>query len=194
MIHFDLDARQINNLITELGLTERQAKFALGRALRRTAATLRKRSERGLMTMLQMKKLAYLRRRLKFSRFSKGTFEGARLWYGANDVPISALKGTIEKDGKGASFSGAAGSFSYPGGFVGKSKRGWTKGGKTIFTRAGAARLPIREAQLPVKERMDIFVEDEIFPQIEDIFWNHFQRDMTARARYGVGNRNDRFS
>lgn len=194
MIHFDLDARQINNLITELGLTERQAKFALGRALRRTAATLRKRSERGLMSELQFKKLAWLRRRLKFSRFSKGTFEGARIWYGANDVPISALRGSVEQHTGWAKFSGPAGNMRVHGGFVGKSKRGWTKGGKTIFQRAGAARLPIREAQLPVKDRMDIFVEDQIFPQIDEIFWNHFQRDMAARARYGVGNRNDRFS
>lgn len=184
MLQFDFDAKQIGNLITELGLTEKQAKFALSRALRRTAATLRRMSERGLKSELDIKKLAYLRRRLRFSRFSRGTFEGARLWYGANDIPVSALRGRIKKTGKGASFSGKAGSEEFAGGFVRKSRRGW---GRTIFVRKGKKSHPIGEVELPVKDKMDIFVEDEVFDQINDIFWKHFERDMTARAKYGVG-------
>lgn len=189
MLHFDIDAKQIGNLITELGLTEKQAKFALGRAFRRTATTLRVMSERGLKSELDVRKLAYLRRRLRFSQFSRQNFEGARLWYGANDIPVSALKGRIKETAGGASFSGKAGSHSFDGGFVGKSKRGWTKNARTIFTRKGKGRLPIAEAALPVKDRMDVFIEDEIFDQINEIFWNHFERDMLARAKYGVGQR-----
>ena len=189
MLHFDLDAKQIGNLITELGLTEKQAKFALGRALRRTATTLRVKSERGLKSELDVRKLAYLRRRLRFSQFSRANFAGARLWYGTNDMPVSALKGRIKETGDGATFSGKAGSHAYPGGFVAKSKRGWTKNGKTIFTRKGKKRLPLAEVQLPVKDRMDVFIEDEIFDQINEIFWKHFERDMLARARFGVGQR-----
>lgn len=189
MIHFDLDAKQIGKLITELGMTERQAKYALGRALRRTATTLRVKSERGLKSELDVKKLAYLRRRLRFTRFSRQSFEGARLWYGTNDMPVSALRGRIKQTQSGASFSGKAGSHNYAGGFVAKSKRGWTKNARTIFAREGKARLPIAEARLPVKDRMDIFIEDEIFADIDAIFWKHFERDMMARANYGVGKR-----
>lgn len=189
MLRFDLDAKQIGTLITELGLTEKQAKFALGRALRRTATTLRVKSERGLKSELDVRKLAYLRRRLRFSRFSRANFEGAQLWYGTNDMPVSALRGRVREGGGGATFSGKAGAHTYPGGFVAKSKRGWTKNARTIFTRKGGTRLPISEVQLPVKDRMDIFIEDEIFDQIDAIFWNHFERDMLARARYGVGQR-----
>lgn len=188
-IHFDLDAKQIGNLITELGLTERQAKFALGRALRRTATTLRVKSERGLRSELDTKKLAYLRRRLRFTNFSRANFEGARLWYGTNDMPVSALRGRVKETAGGATFSGKAGSQSFDGGFVAKSKRGWTKNARTIFTRKGKGRLPLAEVQLPVKDRMDTFIEDEVFDQINEIFWNHFERDMLARARFGVGQR-----
>ena len=187
-LHFDLDDRQIGALITELGLTEKQAKFALGRALRRTATTLRVLSERGLKSELDVKKMAYLRRRLRFTRFSRQSFEGARLWYGANDMPVSALRGKVAEDATGATFSGKAGTHHFDGGFVGKGKRAWTKGTRTIFTRKGKGRLPIAEASMPVKDRMDIFIEDEIFDKINDIFWNHFQRDMLSRAR-GFGQR-----
>jgi len=179
VLHFDFDAQQIAALTRELGLTERQAKYALGRALKRTATTLRMMSERGLKSELDTKKLAYLRRRLRFSRFSKASFEGARLWYGTNDMPVSALRGKVSTTGSGAAFSGKAGSHAFKGGFVRKSRRGW---GRTIFVRKGRGRLPLAEAALPVKDRMDIFIEDEVFDQIDGIFWNHFERDMRSRA------------
>lgn len=183
MLHFDLDARQIGTLINELGLTEKQAKFALARALRRTAATLRRMSERGLKSELDIRKMAYLRRRLKSLRFSRSSFEGMRLWYGLNDMPVSALRGSVKEGGDGAAFSGKAGRHNVPGGFVAKGK--W---GRTIMRRKGAARLPITEARVPVKDRMDVFVEDEIFTEVEAIFWKHFERDMVARAA-GFGQR-----
>lgn len=177
---FDFDDKQLRNLINEVGLTDRQARAALSRALRRTATTLRVMSERGLKSKLDVKKLAYLRRRLKFSRFSRGTFEGARLWFGANDVPVSALRGSVTKTASGAAFSGKAGSHEFKEGFVQKSHRGW---GKTIFVRKGKARLPIEEAALPVQDEMNVFIEDEVFDQINLIFWKYFERDVFARAR-----------
>lgn len=189
MLHFDIDADQLRGLAEELGATEKQAKFALSRALRRTAATLRKMSERGLRSELDIKKLAYIRRRLKSIRFRGSSFEGTKLWYGLNDMPVSALRGKVAKDRTGASFFGKAGSKSFRNAFVAKSAYGY---GRTILMRKGAARLPLEEAEMPVKDRMDVFVEDEIFVQVEAIFWKHFERDMTARARYGVGATNYR--
>ena len=162
MLHFEIDAAQVNALIAELGVTEKQAKFALGRALQRTAATLRRLSERGLKSELDIKKVAYLRKRLKSVRFKGASFEGMKLWYGLNDMPVSALRGKMAKQRDGAQFSGKAGSKSFKGGFLAKSARGF---GRTIFMREGKARVPLREAEMPVKDRMDIFVEDEVFVQ-----------------------------
>lgn len=188
-LRFDFDAEQIGNLITELGMTERQAKYALSRALRRTAGTLRRMSERGLKSKLDVRKTTYLRRRLKFSRFSRASFEGARLWFGANDMPVSALRGKVKETSGGASFSGKAGQHTFDDGFVAKSRRKWTGGRRTILVRKGKKRLPIREAELPVKDEMDVFIEDEVFDQVNEIFWKHFERDMLARAQFGVGQR-----
>lgn len=183
-LYFDIDASQIRGLIDELGVTEKQAKFSLSRALGRTASTLRRMSERGLKSELDIKKMAYIRRRLKSIGFRSSSFSGTKLWYGFNDMPVSALRGRVQKTGQGAGFSGKAGSKDFKGGFLAKSRRGY---GKTIFVRKGAARLPIEEAEMPVKDRMDVFVEDKIFTEVEEIFWKHFERDMKARARFGVG-------
>lgn len=180
MIHFELDAKQIGTLVTELGVTEKQAKFALSRALNRTAATLRRMSERGLKSELDIKKLSYLRKRLKSIRFKRANFDGMKLWYGLNDMPVSALRGRITAARKGAQFSGKAGSQVFADGFIRKSARGY---GRTILMRKGKARLPLDEAAMPVKDRMDVFVEDEVFVQVDEIFWKHFERDMLARAR-----------
>ncbi len=190
MLHFDINTKQLLGLVEELGATEKQAKFALSRALGRTAATLRKMSERGLKSELDLKKLAYIRRRLKSIRFRGYSVEGMKLWYGLNDVPVSALRGKVSKgrDG-GAGFSGKAGSKSFSNGFVAKSTFGF---GRTILMRKGSSRLPLEEAKMPVKDRMDVFVEDEIFVKAEEIFWKHFERDITARARHGVGATNYR--
>jgi hypothetical protein len=136
-------------------------------------------SERGLKSELDVKRIAYLRRRLRFSRFTKGSFEGARLWFGANDIPVSAMRGRLSASSTGASFSGKAGSHEFKHGFIRKSRRGW---GRTIFIRKGKSRKPLAEAALPVKDRMDIFIEDRVFDQMEAIFWKHFERDMQSRA------------
>lgn len=188
MLELEIDAGQINDLVEELGLTQKQAKFALARALRRTAGTLRRMSERGLKSKLDVRKMAYLRRRLKFARFSRANFDGARIWYGTNDMPVSALKGRVKKTRTGASFSGKAGNHEFDGAFVAKSKRSWTGGRRTIFARKSGKRLPIAEVQLPVQDDMNIFIEDEVFDQVNDIFWRHFERDMEARAK-GFGNK-----
>lgn len=185
MINFEIDAQQIKSLIDELNVTEKQAKFALSRALGRTAGTLRKLSQAGLKSELDIKKVSYIRKRLKTIKFGGAGFSGMKLWYGLNDMPVSTLRGSISGGHTGgASFSGKAGQKAFPKGFVTKSQRGY---GRTILMRKGKARFPLEEAAMPVKDRMDVFVEDQIFVQVEDIFWKHFVRDMTARSKFGVG-------
>lgn len=184
MLRLEFDDKQIQDLIDELGLTERQARNAMTRALGRTTKTLRRMSELGIRSKLDVRKLAYLRQRLKSVRIGHSNFAGARLWYGLNDMPVSALRGKIKQAGDGASFTGRAGSHTFAGGFVRKSRHGSRR---TIFMRKGDKRLPLVEARVPVKDEMDAFLEGDVFSQALDIFWKHFERDMLARAKYGVG-------
>lgn len=181
----DFGAEDIEALALELGLTERQVRAAYSRALRRTAVTLRTKAQRGLKSEFGVRKIRFLRKRLKYLGFRKLDAGGgtARLWFGLNDVPVSALTGSKRKTAQGAVFSGKAGSVAFKGGFIRDSQRGF---GRTIFMREGRARLPLKEAEVPIHERAEQFVEDQIFTDIIETFWHHFMSDMKARARgYG---------
>lgn len=181
MLHFDLDWSRLVAVGEELGATDRQVKYALSRAMRRTEATLRKMSTKGLTKLLQLRAASALRNRLKGIKLrSSPGQDGMRLWYGLNGLPVSSFKGRPRNAGNGAEFRGTQ----IDGGFVAKSK---AKGKQTIFKRKGKERLPIEEQLLPIEDQAIVFIEDEVFDQVLDIFWGHFQRDLQARVKFSVG-------
>lgn len=191
MLHFDITWSDLYRVAGEIGGTDKQVAFALQRALRRTEATLRKLSSKGLTQVLQLRAAKALRRRLKTIKLRKAGGLSASnsigLWYGLNGLPVSSFKGTPRQNASGAAFRGTQ----FDGAFVARSK---VKGKKTIFKRTTKARLHIEEQQLEVEDKAVVYIEDEIFSQVEDIFWNHFRRDLAARVKFDVGNKNDRRS
>lgn len=182
MLHFDIDEKQLRSVASDLNATDKQVRLAFARALSRTAATLRKLSTKGIKDELQLRSLKFLRIRLKMLKLRRTTNGSEiKLWYGLNDMPIGEFKGRPRKTSTGASFRDT----DIQGGFVGKNRRRQP----TIFKRIGAARLPVAEQTLPVKDRLDVFIEDNIFTQTETIFWKHFTADLQARVRYSIGER-----
>lgn len=180
MLNFDIEWNELKGVADELQASEKQFRAALNRAANRTAATLRKMSARGLKDELQLRTLAVLRKRLKSIKLKAKGKEGLVLWYGLNDLPVSSFKGRVRKSKDGASFRG----HEFKGAFVAKSS---VKGKRTVFKRTGSGRLPISEQLMPIKDQADIFIEDEIFTQVEEIFWNNFRRDLAARVKYNLG-------
>ena len=180
LLHFEVDASDLQRLVTDIGATEKQVKFALHRALTRTATTLRKLASRKLKDELALRTINMLRKRLKSLKLRVSSGEGFTLWFGLNDIPVSWFTGTPTQGSTGASFRGRE----FPGAFVAKSK---FKGRKTVFKRDGKARLHIAEQLMPVEDRMQVIIEDQIFVQTEKIFWQHFERDLRARVNYGLG-------
>ena len=153
--------------------------MAYGRAMRRTAGNIRKLSSKGLQSELGLRNATALRRRLKDFRIKRGRSESIVMWFGANDLPLSAFKGRPRAVPGGIEFNGTTlvgAFFARPGG----KKRG-------VYTRAGAARYPIIEAMIPVADRMMIFLEDEVFVDIEGLFFRNFESEVRARTIYGVG-------
>lgn len=192
MLSVEVDWSGLVRIADELGATDKQVKFALSRALRRTEATLRRMSSKGLQKELQLRAASALRKRLKSIRMSKtgGLSAGndVTLWYGLNDLPVSAFKGRAVQDrAHGASFlrPGAANHFG-PDSFVAKSR---AKGRRSVFKRKGEDRLPITEQLIPIEDKAIVFIEDEIFSEVETIFWQHFRRDLAARVRFQLGER-----
>lgn len=183
MLHYDLDWSQLLSVGAEIGATDKQVAFALTRAMRRTEATLRRMSASGLTKVLQLRVMATMRKRLKSIKMRIGgaaTGASMALWYGLNDLPVSSFKGRPRETKSGASFRGV----DHPGAFVGKSK---VKGKQTIFKRVGEARLPIAEQLHPIENKAIEFIEDEIFDKVEEIFWQHFKRDLQARVKFKLG-------
>lgn len=184
MLHFDLDWRELWQVGEELQATDKQVAFALGRAMRRTEASLRRMSSKGLTKVLQLRAASTLRKRLKSIRMRMSgptaREQGMGLWYGLNDLPVSSFKGRPKNTKDGATFQGQE----YEGAFVGRSK---VKGKQTIFKRVREARLPVAEQLHPIEEKAILFIEDQVFDQVLDIFWQHFRRDLNARVKFKLG-------
>lgn len=184
MLNYDIDWTGLARVANDLQATDKQVKLALSRALRRTEATLRRMSSKGLRQELELRTAAALRKRLKSIKLKKtgglGNSDGVTLWYGLNDLPVSSFKGRPKSTAKGAEFKGN----DYDGAFVGRSK---VKGKQTIFRRKGKARLSITEQLVPIEDKAITYIEDEIFDKVEGIFWQHFRRDLASRVRYQIG-------
>lgn len=182
MLDFDIDTDDLERLAEELGAMPKEVRASYNRALTRTAATLRKLSSKGLQSHLGLARATAVRRRLKSLRIRRqGGMNAVRLWYGLNDLPVSEFKGRVAQDGeRGAVFLGTK-RHNFPGAWTGNSRFARKR---TIMQRVRESRYPIREAQLPIKDRADVFVEDEVFVKLNDIFWRHFTEDLRRRVTY----------
>lgn len=180
MLHFEIDAANLQQMILDLAATEKQVKLALHRALARTATTLRTMSSRRLKDELALRIISLLRKRLKSLKLRVSGGDGFTLWFGLNNMPVSWFKGTPKESGAGAEFRGQ----SFPGAFVAKSK---SKGRQTVLKRVGSARVPVAEQLLAIGDKAQVVIEDQIFVQAEQVFWKHFERDLKARVNYQLG-------
>ncbi|MDA3922756.1 MAG: hypothetical protein PF501_19070 [Salinisphaera sp.] len=178
-VYVEIEGIELAQVASELRASEVDVEKAVGRAMSRTARTLRARAARGLKTELELRNQKLIRRRLKSARLKRSKDGAFRLWFGANDIPVSAFKGRPRQTNTGASFRGVK----FPGGFV---RRG-ASGKRTILMRVGHSRRKLTEAKMPVQDQMNVFVQDEIWDQALDIFWLNFKRDLRARTIYGVG-------
>jgi hypothetical protein len=182
----DTELRRVGD---ELGASLNQIRYALTRALRRTQATLRKNAVTGLNKELHLRAMNSLRGRVKSVRMkstvrlrSSGSNPPGEvaLWIGLNDLPVSSFKGRSKQDVKGSWHN----DYYFDGAFVAKSK---VKNRNTIFSRKGADRLPIEEQSISIYEDSMMYIEEELFEQVEVLFWQHFKRDLQARIRFQLG-------
>lgn len=178
-LYFDVDTDDLKRVASDLGATDKQVRYAFNYARKRTATTLRTMAARGLKDELQLRTVTLLRKRLKSVKL-RSSDDGLALWFGLNDMPVSWFKGTPKRTAGGATARG----HEFAGAFVAKST---FKGRRTVFKRKGKGRLPIEEQNLPVSDQAQVFIEDRIFVQTEQLFWKYFQRDLDARVRFKIG-------
>lgn len=180
---YDIDWDEVRKINDEFGnsISVKKISLSLNRALRRTEASLRRLTMKNLPRALGLRTASVLRKRVKSIKGSvRENSSEIAMWFGLNDLPVSSFKGRPKNTSDGAEFKGE----SYSGGFVGKSQ---FKSKRTIFKRVGKDRLPISEQLYPINDEGIIFIEDELFDQVMDIFWRHFERDLRARIKYDLG-------
>ena len=177
MLAFDFDDGQLDKIAAEYAATPKQVDLSRSRALKRTAATLRRLASTGLQTELGLRNAKALRRRLKEYKVGKGN-NALKLWFGANDLPVSAFKGRPQKVDGGIKF----GDTMVHGAFFAK-----VGGKRKVMKRYGSKRWAIGEATLSVADRMMIYLEDEVFVDIDSIYMEHFLAEIRARTILGVG-------
>lgn len=179
-VRLDLDTREIQRLIADFQPTSEIVGKAMHRALRRTAGSLRLRVSKALVPELQLRRATDLRRRLRQLRLRIGKTRGeVGIWIGLNDLAVSQFKGVPREYTGGAKFRQTE----FPGAFVarlGKRRR-------SIYKRSGRGRFPIVEQTLPIKDIADPIIEDDVFPDVVDLFMKHFLAELRARTVFGVG-------
>jgi hypothetical protein len=180
MLSFELDTRELNKIADEFGASEKDLQFAYSRALRRTAQTMKTRARKGLRSELELRTAAELRKRLQGFRFKRGKGLGeVRMWFGLNDMRVSAFKGRPMRTGSGAKY----GKQDFPGAFVAKN----SKGKRTVMQRVTGRAWPIKEAQMPIEDKAQTYIEDQVFDDLEEVFFKVFRAEVRARTLYGIG-------
>ncbi|KIC14057.1 phage tail protein [Leisingera sp. ANG-Vp] len=180
MLPLEIDTDGLKRIADEFAASEKELSFAYSRALRRTAQTMKTRARKGLRTELKLRTAAELRKRLQGFRFKRGKGLGeVKMWFGLNDMRVSAFKGRASRTGAGASFAG----HDFPGAFIARNR----KGRPTVMRRATAKAYPIREERMPIEDKAQRYIEDEVFNEMEEVFFKHFRAEVRAKTLYGAG-------
>jgi hypothetical protein len=186
---FDIDVSELELASQIIGAMPREVEAAFNRATKRTEVTMRKRSVQALRDGIVAKSGKVIQRRMQAYRYAfrlgqtTGNFDALKLWYGLSDISIGKLKGRSSRIGskrspQGASFSSPAlGKHDFDTGFVAK-----LNSRRSIFSRKGLSRFPVREAQIPIYNRLHEYLEDEVLSELPDVFMSHYVTDLTGRV------------
>ncbi|MFU8706509.1 hypothetical protein [Klebsiella aerogenes] len=200
----DIDVDAIWRIAEKVGATQKQFRAAYSHALRRTAATLRKKAMADLKTGLAPRSLNLVRRRLLSFRLDRGSqLDNFRLWFGLNAIKVKDLKGRINgrvrphhsrrdkatgrfikarRQAENAGFTPKGSLLShrtFENGEVARSRR---ENRRTVVIRDPDTRRT-HEAEIDIYEPMLNYIEDNSFAEAMEIFMHHFESDIRGRVK-----------
>ena len=203
----DIDVDAIWRIAEHIGATHKQFRAAYSRALKRTAATLRKKAVADMKDGLAPRSLDMVRRRLlsfRLERASQSKLDNFRLWFGLNAIKVKDLKGRINgrvrphhtRRDKSTGRYIKARRQAENAGFTPKgsllSPRTFENGGggppprrenrRTVVIRDPDTRRT-REAEVDIYEPMLNYIEDNAFAEAIEIFMHHFETDLRGRVK-----------
>jgi len=202
----DIDVDAIWRIAEHIGATHKQFRAAYSRALKRTAATLRKKAMADLKDGLAPRSINLVRRRLlsfRLDRASQSQLDNFRLWFGLNAIKVKDLKGRINgrvrphhtrrdkstgryikarRQAENAGFTPKGSLLSprtFENGEVARSRR---ENRRTVVIRDPDTRRT-REAEVDIYEPMLNYIEDNAFAEAMEIFMHHFETDLRGRVK-----------
>lgn len=188
---FNIEMDEVFNIQRMLNANNKQVRLSMQRALRRTANTLKARSTKYLKDSLQAKNAKKIRQRFRLYAFkaNKNEIGEYKFWFGLNDVPISALRGSTRKLGTkknplGGQFTPKS-SYLLTQQYHEKAFVGRVNGKRSVFIRRGKKRFPVDEGKVPITQEISDHIDDEIFWDMNAIFMHHFEVDLKGRVKMG---------
>lgn len=200
----DIDVKAIWRIAENIGATQKQFRAAYSRALRRTAATLRKKAMADLKDGLAPRSMNLVRRRLLSFRLDRGSqLDNFRLWFGLNAIKVKDLKGRISgrvrphhnrrdkstgryikarRQAQDAGFAPKGNLLASQTSTNGEVARSRRDNRRTVVIRDPDTRRT-REAEVDIYEPMLNYVEDNAFAEAMDIFMHHFESDIRGRVK-----------
>jgi hypothetical protein len=180
VLYFQPDESELRRIADEFDADKDVLRAAFSRALKRTAQAIKTRARKELRTELELRTAAEIRKRLYGFRFKRGAYDlgEVRMWFGLNDMRVSAFKGRASRTATGANYAGQ----DFPGAFVGRNR----KGKQTIMRRAGRRAWPIKEEVMPIQARAESKIV-EITEDFNEMLMRNFLSEVRARTIYGVG-------
>lgn len=203
----DIDVDAIWRIAESLGATMHQYRLAYSRALKRTAASLRRKALADLKDGLAPRNMEMVRKRLLSFRTTRGAaLDEARIWFGLNAIKVKDLKGRINgrlrphhtrrdkstgrfikarRQTENAGFT-PKGSLLSPRTFEnGEVARSHRENRRTVVIRDPQTRRA-REAEVDIYEPMLNYIEDNAFVECLEIFMHHFESDLRSRVKHKI--------
>ncbi|ADP96431.1 prophage LambdaW5, minor tail protein Z-like protein [Marinobacter adhaerens] len=174
-IDLEIHADRMNQLQLDLQATDTEVRQALRSTLGKMGRWLRTQSARGLSRELDIKQKA-LRRRLKSFRVkTKGNKTEITVWYGLD--PIDYMDLSPRQTNTGVS----AGRRRVPGAFIAQARGANRK----VFKRVGKERLPIEKQTVPIQDKANVWIEDELLgtAAFDKRFLTVFERELEWRTQ-----------
>jgi hypothetical protein len=187
--------------------SEQQMTAAFNKALRQTVNALYRTSVDTMIKTTGAKNRKVVQGRMRRAVRNVGNSRVAgtgRIWFGLNDLPVSALKGTMKnprglrpqnrkrdvlgrflpaKGGRGATFTPAGTSAlaakTFADSFVANIRNK-----RSIWIRNGSGR--VNEARMAIHAQMNSAIEKNEFGGAADMLMDYFEKDLAGRVRGGV--------
>lgn len=204
MSGFYIDAGELRAVQRQLGASHKQLTLAYNRALRRTLRALKVKSVTTMTDLTGAAEPGYIKKHRVKSYYLRGVDKqvpaAGKIWFGLDDMPVSALLGRIinapaqkrERDRRGrfvatqgggvASFiprSQALGAQHYPGAFMAVFR-----GKASLYTRE-PGKPWLREMKVPVMDRALKRIELRVFSPANATLMKLFTKELEGLVRRG---------